>query len=95
MKLNNYMAFVCLLNIAAATLGTLILIGIGFRWSTFILTVANLGSSCGSSGPATGTNEVKPAFAVFIQLSSPKEWGQRKGDSIHGTYPPSPESNGH
>lgn len=43
MKLDNYMAFICLLNIAAATLGTLILIGTGFRWSTFILTVANLG----------------------------------------------------
>lgn len=43
MKLNNYLAFCCLLNIAIATFGTLVLIGVGFRWSTFILTVANLG----------------------------------------------------
>lgn len=43
MKLDNHLAFICLLNIAAATLGTLVLIGVGFRWATFISTVANLG----------------------------------------------------
>ena len=43
MRMGNHLAFICLLNIAIVTLGTLILIGVGFRWSTLILTVANLG----------------------------------------------------
>ena len=95
MKLNNYLAFCCLLNIAIATFGTLVLVGVGFRWSTFILTVANLGIFIWIVWKCYRNERGKTRICGFYTTIIPEGMGPKERKIVYGTYPPRPESNGH